>query len=271
MKAEEIINEADRTWSAIQRQAEATISEGGLAALMLRRYVLNHSSMAPALAQLLSEQLHTQWCLGSDIQDMLNVAYMQAPQLVGFATRDLNAVLERDPATSEAVNAFLLSKGFHALQIYRTANWYWQVGRCFNAEALSHLCRANLGVDIHPAARIGSGVLFDHADGIVIGATAVIGDDVTLFHGVTLGAEYGANGDRHPKIGDGVVVGANASIIGNVTIGGHSRIGCGAVVLSDVTDGSVCVGVPAKTKKMVTVQKGETKPEKYNDCSYYII
>ncbi|MBX9429567.1 serine acetyltransferase (plasmid) [Ralstonia solanacearum] len=172
----------------------------------------------------------------------------------------MRATMERDPATDCLSTVFLFSKGFHALEAYRVAHHYWCAGRQGTALSLSHACSCLLGVDIHPAAKIGAAVMFDHASGIVIGETAEIGDEATLLHGVTLGGNGRHRCDRHPKIGAGTFIGAHASIIGNIRIGKDSIIGAGAVVLADVPDNSVAVGVPAKGKARERKPDAEFQP-----------
>ena len=160
--------------------------------------------------------------------------------------RDLSAVQERDPAARSMIVPFLYFKGFHALQAHRAAHWFWLQGRTALALYLQSQVSEVFNVDIHPAARIGKGILMDHGTGVVIGETAVIGDDVSLLHEVTLGGTGKESGDRHPKVGRGVMIGAGAKILGNITIGEGSKIAAGSVVLSDVPAHSTVAGIPAK-------------------------
>ena len=156
------------------------------------------------------------------------------------------AVIKRDPASSRMVEPLLYYKGFHALEIYRFAHHLWRAGRKDFALYLQSLCSRFLQVDIHPAAKIGKGIMFDHATGIVIGETAAIGDNCSLLHGVTLGGTGNERDDRHPKIGRGVMIGAGAKILGNIKVGDCARIAAGSVVLQDVLSRRTVAGVPAR-------------------------
>jgi serine O-acetyltransferase len=165
----------------------------------------------------------------------------------------------KDPASKNLYVPFLFHKGYHALQLHRVAASYWHRGNTTDATLLSSICATKFSVDIHPAAVIGSAVFIDHANGVVIGETARIGDNTTLFHGVTLGSKGKHGGDRHPKVGKEVFIGANAIILGNITIGDFSYIGAGAVVLRSVPERHLAVGVPAENKMLT---------EKHNVLNY---
>lgn len=156
------------------------------------------------------------------------------------------SVLKRDPAARSKIEVFLCYPGVHAILIYRTANFFWKKNFFTTARILSSFGRFITGVDIHPGARIGKNLFIDHATGVVIGETAEIGDDVTLYHGVTLGGTSAHQGKRHPTLGDRVIVGAGATLLGPITIGNDARIGSNAVVLKDVPDSATAVGVPAQ-------------------------
>jgi len=171
-----------------------------------------------------------------------------ASALLGFATEsraDLVAVAKRDPACRRLIDPLLYFKGFHALETYRFSHALWRAGRHDFALYLQSLASRILQVDIHPAARIGKGVMLDHATGIVIGETAVVGDNCSLLHGVTLGGTGNEKGDRHPKIGSGVMMGSGAKILGNIKIGDCVRVAAGSVVLQDVPPRRTVAGVPA--------------------------
>ena len=156
------------------------------------------------------------------------------------------AVDERDPASLSLLQPFLYFKGFHALQSHRVAHWLWTEGRQTLAFHLQSRVGERFGLDIHPAAQIGKGVMFDHATSVVIGETAVIGDDCSILHEVTLGGTGAAHQDRHPKIGRGVLIGAGARVLGNIKVGDGARIAAGSVVLEEVPAGCTVAGVPAK-------------------------
>lgn len=159
---------------------------------------------------------------------------------------DIRAVFERDPAARTTLEVVLLYPGLHAIWGHRLAHWLWRHGAKFLARLVSHLVRGLTGIEIHPAARIGPRLLIDHGMGVVIGETAEIGADVTLYHGVTLGGTTLEKGKRHPTLGDRVVVGAGAKILGPITVGEGSRIGANAVVVKPVPPNSVVVGVPGQ-------------------------
>ncbi|HEY1730872.1 MAG TPA: serine O-acetyltransferase [Terriglobales bacterium] len=181
------------------------------------------------------------------------------------AREDVAAVLERDPAAKSRLEVVLLYSGLHALWIYRVNHWLWTHGWRFLARALSQCGRLVTGIEIHPGAEIGHRFFVDHGMGVVIGETAIVGDDVTLYQGVTLGGTGKETGKRHPTIGNSVVIGAGARVLGNITIGENSRVGAGSVVLRDVPDNSTVVGVPGhivfRAGKRVVI----TDPKQIND------
>ena len=169
------------------------------------------------------------------------------PMILGnnAAEADLRAVYERDPACHRLMQPMLFFKGYQALQAYRIGHWLWENGRRDMAYFVQMRCSEVFGVDIHPAARIGTGVMIDHAHSIVIGETAVVGNDVSMLHSVTLGGTGKQRGDRHPKIRRGVMIGAGAKILGNIKVGHCSKVAAGSVVLKDVPENCTVAGVPA--------------------------
>jgi serine O-acetyltransferase len=181
------------------------------------------------------------------------------------AREDISAVLERDPAAKGRAEVVLLYSGLHALWIYRVNHWLWIHGWRFVARFLSQAARLITGIEIHPGAEIGRRFFVDHGMGVVIGETTIIGDDVTLYQGVTLGGTGKESGKRHPTIGNDVVIGAGARVLGNITIGENSRVGAGSVVLRDVPDNSTVVGVPGH----IVLRHGQrvviTDPKQIND------
>jgi serine O-acetyltransferase len=181
------------------------------------------------------------------------------------AREDVAAVLDRDPAAKSRLEVVLLYSGLHALWIYRINRWLWMHGWRFLARALSQAGRLVTGIEIHPGAEIGRRFFVDHGMGVVIGETTIIGDDVTLYQGVTLGGTGKETGKRHPTIGSNVVIGAGARVLGNITIGENCRVGAGSVVLRDVPDNSTIVGVPGhivfRAGKRVVI----TDPKQIND------
>ncbi len=163
---------------------------------------------------------------------------------LGILRRDVHSALRRDPAARSVLEIVLLYPGLHAIWGYRVAHWMWQHGLKLLGRMLSQLVRTVTGIEIHPGAQIGQGLFIDHGMGVVIGETAEIGEDVTLYHGVTLGGTSLEKGKRHPTLGDRVVVGAGAKVLGAITIGADTRIGANAVVVKSVPANSVVVGVP---------------------------
>ncbi|MCP1197865.1 serine O-acetyltransferase [Notoacmeibacter sp. MSK16QG-6] len=236
----------DPIWDALRTEAEEAVDREPMMAAFLCANVLNNSDMESAIARRVSERLGHELMAPSLIEQ----AYAQMLEgSEGFATSlraDLQAVYDRDPACQRYLDAFLYFKGFHALQAHRVAHWLWSEGRRDFALYLQSRSSAVLGVDINPATIVGKGVFLDHATGIVIGQTARIGDDVSILQGVTLGGTGKENGDRHPKIGNGVLIGAGANVLGNIEIGHCSKVAAGSVVLRPVPPNSVVAGVPAR-------------------------
>ena len=243
----------DPVWSRLRDDAtELAASEPTLASFV-HATILGHERLEQALTYHLAQKLANADVGSLQVHEVFDRAYSGSPAphdgtpALGDAARaDLIAIYERDPAVRTLVEPFLFFKGYHALQAYRVTHWLWTNRR--TALALhfqSRICEV-FAVDIHPAARIGSGVMIDHGTGVVIGETTVVEDDVSLLQGVTLGGTGKEHGDRHPKVRRGVMIGAGAKVLGNTEIGANSRIGAGSVVLKPVPPGSTAVGVPAR-------------------------
>ncbi len=175
--------------------------------------------------------------------------------------RDIASVLERDPAARTPLEVLLVYSGLHAIWIHRISHWLWRHNLHFWARWLSQFARWLTGIEIHPGASIGPGFFIDHGMGVVIGETAEIGADVTLYHGVTLGGTSLNKGKRHPTIGDRVVIGAGAKVLGNITIGSDSRIGANAVVVKSVPENSVVVGVPGQIVRRSVPHTAQDAPD----------
>lgn len=237
---------APPVWAAMRNEADAASKKEAALASLLAAVILNHDTLGDALSYQLARKLADQELRGMSLRDICEEAYEQAPELVEIAEADLKAVFERDPACKGYVQPFLFFKGFQALQIQRVAHWLWGRGRETLALYLQSRSSEVFQVDIHPATRIGRGVFVDHGTGIVIGETAVIGDDVSMLQGVTLGGTGAERGDRHPKIGKGVLLGAGAKVLGNIVIGDYAKIASGSVVLKPVPAGCTAAGVPAR-------------------------
>ncbi len=163
---------------------------------------------------------------------------------------DIQAVLHRDPAAKSALEVLLCYPGFKAVRIHRRANWFYRRGMILFARMTSEWARFVTGVDIHPGASIGERLFIDHGEGVVIGETAIIGDDVTIYQGATLGGTGKDTGKRHPTVGDHVTISAGAKVLGPLTVGDHAKIGAGAVVLQDVPPFSTVVGVPGHVVRL---------------------
>jgi serine O-acetyltransferase len=240
------IESYDPVWSQIRREAEAIgASEPALAGFVYAT-VLNQERLEDAVCHRLARRLQHSALDAGLLHKTFEEALGAEPALGQAFRADLMAVAKRDPACSRLVEPLLYYKGFHALEIYRFAHHLWHAGRKDFALYMQSLCSRFLQVDIHPAAEIGKGIMFDHATGIVIGETAAIGDDCSLLHGVTLGGTGNERDDRHPKIGRGVMIGAGAKILGNIKVGDCARIAAGSVVLKDVPARRTVAGVPAR-------------------------
>ena len=237
---------APPVWAALRNEAEHTARTEPALASLVNAVILSHDNLGDALSYQLAHKLGDQELRAMSLRELAIEAYRASPNLVEIAEADLKAVFERDPACKGYVQPFLFFKGFQALQTQRIANWLWGRGRETMAFYLQSRMSEIFQVDIHPATRIGSGVFIDHGTGIVIGETAVIGDDVSLLQGVTLGGTGAERGDRHPKIGRGVLLGAGAKVLGNIQIGDYAKVASGSVVLKPVPAHCTAAGVPAR-------------------------
>jgi serine O-acetyltransferase len=233
-------------WVRLRAEAQAGAEAEPTLASFLNATVLNHNGLEGALSYHLANKLAGADMNALQVRELLTEAYAREPELVSRAERDMLAVLERDPACQTLLQPFLYFKGYHALQAYRLAHALWRQGRELVAFHIQSRMAELFAVDIHPAAEIGAGVMFDHANGIVIGETARVGDDCSILHNVTLGGTGNEQGDRHPKIGRGVLIGAGAKVLGNITVGDEARIAAGSVVLAPVAAHCTVAGVPAR-------------------------
>jgi serine O-acetyltransferase len=237
---------APPVWAALHNEAVHLSGQEPSLASLLNAVVVRHANLASALSYQLARKLGDQELRAMSLRELADEAYAADPAIIDMAEADLRAVFERDPACKGYVQPFLYFKGFQALQTYRVAHWLWGRGR----EAIAHYLQSRMSelfqVDIHPAAVIGRGAFFDHGTGIVIGETATIGDDVSMLQGVTLGGTGAGRGDRHPKVGKGVLLGAGAKVLGNITIGDYAKIASGSVVLKPVPAHCTAAGVPAR-------------------------
>ena len=239
-------SEAESLWESIGHEVKLRADFEPIMSTFLYATVLNHNTFEGALSFLLASKLDSQVVTSMAIREIIEEAYRADPKIIEAAETDIKAVRERDPACKSFSTPFLFFKGFHALQGHRIAHWLWKNERHSLAFYFQNQMSEKFGVDIHPAAKIGQGIMFDHATGIVVGETAVIEDDVTMLHGVTLGGTGKEQGDRHPKVRKGVLIGTSASIIGNIEIGEGAKVGAGSVVMENVPAQVTVAGVPAK-------------------------
>jgi serine O-acetyltransferase len=251
-------------WQKLRFDARQAAEQEAALSSYLNATVLNHETFAEALCYQLAQKAGGPDMHAMALREICEEAYKQDPSIVAAAERDLQAVLERDPATRSTLQPFLFFKGFLALQTHRTAHWLWGQGRETLAFFLQSRTSELYAVDIHPAAPIGSGVFIDHATGIVIGETARVGNDVSMLHGVTLGGTGKVYTDRHPKIGNGVLLGAGSKVLGNIKVGDEARVGSGSVVLSDVPPRCSVAGVPAKPVGGACMKPAQTMDQKFD-------
>jgi serine O-acetyltransferase len=240
------VEKLDPVWNRIREEAEAIArAEPSLGGFIFGT-ILNHERLEQALTHRLAQRLTNADISAELIIQAFEDALEAEPEIGISARADVLAVYDRDPACHRYVEPFLYFKGFQALETYRMAHELWKLGRRDFAYYLQSRSSAVFSVDIHPAARIGRGIFIDHAHGIVIGETAVVEDNVSMLHSVTLGGTGKETGDRHPKIRRGVLIGAGAKILGNIEVGHCSRVAAGSVVLHDVPANRTVAGVPAK-------------------------
>ncbi|MDX8349668.1 serine O-acetyltransferase [Cognatiyoonia sp. IB215446] len=240
------ISEVDPIWHRICDEAEEAITAEPLMGGLIHSGILHHQTFEGALAYRLSMKLASSEMSEQILREIADAAYMADPSLAAAARADLVAIYDRDPACHRFMQPILFFKGFQAVQSYRLGHWLWQNGRRDLAYFVQMRVSEMFGVDIHPAAKIGKGIMIDHAHSVVVGETAVVGDNVSMLHSVTLGGTGKEDDDRHPKIGDGVLIGAGAKVLGNIKVGHCSRIAAGSVVLEEVPPMKTVAGVPAR-------------------------
>jgi serine O-acetyltransferase len=237
---------ADPLWARIRSEAEAVARQEPQLASFLYGSLLDHDALTSAVVQRVCDTLDHPAMNAAIIRDAFLEAIADKPAIGDAFRSDIVATYDRDPATTRFLEPVLYFKGFHAIQTYRLAHWLWEKHRKDFALYLQSRSSAVFQTDIHPAAKIGRGIFLDHATGLVVGETAVIDDDVSLLHGVTLGGTGNENGDRHPKIRRGVLIGAGAKILGNIEIGHCARVAAGSVVIKPVPNNVTVAGVPAR-------------------------
>lgn len=245
----------DTIWQKLLEESRQKADSEPILASYLHATVLNHRRLEDALSFHLASKLATANLPAMAIREFMTEAFEKSQEIQEAIRKDLEAVTRRDPASRGISEPFLHYKGFHALESYRVSHWLWETGRHALACYLQNRISEVFAVDIHPAAKIGKGILIDHATSVVIGETSVVEDDVSLLHEVTLGGTGKTTGDRHPKVRRGVLIGAGAKILGNVEIGEGSKVAAGSVVLTDVPPHTTVAGVPAVVVGKPTVEQ----------------
>ena len=240
------IRSVDPVWEQIQHEARQAVLDEPLVGGFVHACILHHKSLEKALSYRVAAKLASNEMSMVVVREIVEEAYTADPALVAASRADLMAIFERDPACHRLLQPILYFKGYQAIQAYRVGHYLWTQGHKDLAYFFQMRVSEIFGVDIHPAARIGRGIMIDHAHSIVIGETAVVGDNVSMLHSVTLGGTGKEEEDRHPKIGDGVLIGAGAKVLGNIKVGNCSRIAAGSVVLEDVPACKTVAGIPAR-------------------------
>jgi serine O-acetyltransferase len=259
------LDKVDPVWARIRREAEEVVRREPELATFIYSTVLHHDALEAAVVHRLSERLSHADVSGELIRQAYANALEDQPNIGEAFRADIVATVDRDPATNRFLEPVLYFKGFHAIQTHRLAHWLWSRGRQDFAFYLQSRSSAVFQVDIHPNARIGRGIFLDHATGLVVGETAVIEDDVSMLHDVTVGGTGKEGGDRHPKIRRGVLIGAGAKILGNIEVGHCARIAAGSVVVKSVPNNVTVAGVPAK----VVGEAGCAEPSRAMDQMLY--
>ncbi len=236
----------DPVWEQIQEEGRQAVLDEPLVGGFIHACILHHKSLEKALSYRIAAKLASNEMSMVVVREIVEEAYNAEPSLIAASRADLTAIYERDPACHRLLQPILYFKGYQAIQAYRVGHHLWTQGHKDLAYFFQMRVSEIFGVDIHPAAKIGRGIMIDHAHSIVIGETAVVGDNVSMLHSVTLGGTGKEEEDRHPKIGNGVLIGAGAKVLGNIKIGYCSRIAAGSVVLQDVPECKTVAGIPAK-------------------------
>ena len=246
------IEEKIDLWQEMRCRAEQMLQAEPLIAHLFIDFILSKNSFSEALATRIAHKLSSNQKEFDTFFALANEAFAGTPHILTQAQNDMQATADRDPACDSVLAPFLWFKGFLALSAYRVSHHFWQAGRRHIAHYLQSHISETFSVDIHPAATIGCGILLDHATGFVVGETAIIENNVSILHAVTLGGTGKTRGDRHPKVRSGVLIGAGAKILGNIEIGTCAKVGAGSVVLENVPAHTTVAGVPAKIVGMAT-------------------
>lgn len=240
------VRPVDPIWNTVREEAAEAVSHDPLLAAFLYSTILNHDTLEEAVIHRLAERLDHRDVSAELIGQTFKAMLKATVEWSTTVRVDIQAYYDRDPACDRFLMPLLYFKGFHAIQTHRLAHWLWHNGRKDFALYLQSRSSAIFQTDIHPAARMGKGIFIDHATGVVVGETAVVEDNVSMLHGVTLGGTGKAGGDRHPKIRQGVLIGAGAKILGNIEVGHCSKVAAGSVLLTSVPNNKTVAGVPAR-------------------------
>ncbi len=245
-QAAEKLRKVDPVWERIRNDAKELAEREPVMAGLVHSSVLHHDSLEKTLGYRIALKLSNDEMTTQILRELVDQAYAADPSLADDARADIIAVHERDPACHNYLQPLLFFKGFQAMQAYRVSHWLWKEGRKEVAYFIQTRSSEVFGVDIHPGATMGKGIMIDHAHSIVIGETARVGDNVSMLHAVTLGGTGKEDDIRHPTIENGVLIGAGAKVLGNITVGHCSRIAAGSVVLKEIPPCKTVAGVPAK-------------------------
>ena len=259
----------DALWARLRQEAEEAYEREPKLASLFFDSILNQPSFEAAVFHRVAARLKNETISQSLIVQGFAKASEDDGCLVEAAKSDIAAVLDRDPACNRLIEPFLYFKGFHAIQAHRLVHWLWHHGERDFALYLQSRSSEVFQTDIHPGATFGHGIFLDHATGLVVGETAEVGDDVSMLHHVTLGGSGKASGDRHPKIRNGVVIGAGAAILGNIEVGAHARVAAGSVVLKSVPPHATVAGVPAKVVRIAEADEpSRSMDQTLSDIAY---
>ncbi len=240
------VPEAVEVWQTILLEANHALMRDRLMSRVVNVLVTPHGDLAGGMACLLARKLQDDAIDRPTLAGLISDAYEDTPDIVAATAADLLAIRDRDPSCEDLLTPFLFFKGFQALQAHRVSHWLWNGGRIHLARHMQSRISEVFAADFHPAARMGRGIMIDHGTSLVIGETCIVEDDVSMLQEVTLGGTGKAGGDRHPKVRRGVLIGAGAKILGNITIGEGAKVGAGSIVLDSVAPFTTVVGVPAR-------------------------
>lgn len=261
VKLASAVEQIDPIWHAVRAEAQEAVKNDPLLASFFYATIINQPSLEDAVMHRIAERLGHADLSADILRQSFSAMRAACPEWSQTLRVDIQAVYDRDPAYNRFMDPVLYLKGFHAIQAHRLAHWLWGEGRIDFAFYLQSRSSSIFQTDIHPAAQLGSGIFLDHATGLVVGETAVIEDNVSILHAVTLGGTGKVGGDRHPKIRHGVLIGAGAKILGNIEIGHCSKVAAGSVVLKSVPSNVTVAGVPAK----IIGEAGCTEPSRAMD------